>query len=46
MSKSTEFEAKKFEFLLLTSSVTLGKSLNLPSLSFPIYIMGVPDCDS
>lgn len=45
MSKTTDLEAKKLEFLLLTSYVTLGKSFNLPSLSFPICIMGIPECD-
>lgn len=45
MTKSTEVKVKKFEFLLLTSCVILGKAPNLPGLSFPVCRMGVLVCD-
>ena len=45
VTKSTEIKVKKFEFLLLTSCVILGKAPKLPGLSFPICRMGVLVCD-
>lgn len=40
MSKGTELEARKLEFLLLPSCVTLQKVFSFLSLSLPIYTMG------